>query len=137
MVSLEEENPSNDTEMFRAMLTGDGRNRWFDKSFSFIVTPNGQLGMSFEHSWGDGVAVLRMCNDVFKASSNDPATEPATPAEPPERLNFDLPEDLTNKVRSNWSPPPNSKPLSVGFVLKCRFLTYGTCSNLLPTAQGR
>ena len=43
---------------------GNGRNRWFDKSFSFVFTPKGQVALNFEHSWGDGVAVLRLCNEV-------------------------------------------------------------------------
>lgn len=39
--------------------------RWFDKSISLIVTKNGQAAVNFEHSWGDGVAVLRFFNELF------------------------------------------------------------------------
>ena len=46
------------------MLYGDGRNRWFDKSFTLIVLPNGMAAVNFEHAWGDGVAVLRYVNEV-------------------------------------------------------------------------
>ena len=33
--------------------------RWADKSFSIIVQKDGRSTVNFEHSWGDGVAVLR------------------------------------------------------------------------------
>ena len=46
------------------MLHGDGKNRWFDKSFTLIFLPDGRMALNFEHSWGDGVAVLRYCNEV-------------------------------------------------------------------------
>merc|ERR1711953_534853 len=42
----------------------DPRNRWFDKSVSMIFSNNGLLGINFEHAWGDGVAVMRLCNEV-------------------------------------------------------------------------
>lgn len=46
-------------KLIRLFLHGDGTNRWFDKSFSLIMTGDGVAGINFEHSWGDGVAVLR------------------------------------------------------------------------------
>lgn len=39
------------------MLHGDSNgiiNRWFDKSLSLIVCKDGNAGINFEHSWGDG-----------------------------------------------------------------------------------
>ena len=50
------------------MLHGDGRNRWFDKSH-YIVLPSGRAALNFEHSWGDGVAVLRCFSKVYDAST--------------------------------------------------------------------
>lgn len=41
------------------MLHGDANgyfNRWYDKSFSLIVCKDGNAGINFEHSWGDGMA---------------------------------------------------------------------------------
>jgi len=43
-------------------------NRWFDKSFQMMFTKDGHAGINFEHSWGDGVAVLRLFNDVLDDS---------------------------------------------------------------------
>lgn len=46
-------------KLLKTYLHADGTNRWFDKSFSLIVSKDGYAGINFEHSWGDGVAVLR------------------------------------------------------------------------------
>lgn len=76
---LEDQTPDlNDVNgMTKLFLYGDGGNRWFDKSFSWIVTENGQAGMNFEHSWGDGVAVVRYVNDVYNDKIGDPALSSA------------------------------------------------------------
>ncbi|KJH52237.1 Choline/Carnitine O-acyltransferase [Dictyocaulus viviparus] len=57
------------TDPFRlvqSLLVGDdASNRWFDKSFQLIVDGNGQATINFEHSWGDGVAVLRLMEESY------------------------------------------------------------------------
>ncbi|XP_078526636.1 carnitine O-palmitoyltransferase 2, mitochondrial [Lissotriton helveticus] len=58
------------------MLHGTGVNRWFDKSFSLIMASDGTTAVNFEHSWGDGVAMLRFQNEVFKDSTEKPAVTP-------------------------------------------------------------
>lgn len=52
--------------------------RWFDKSFSLIVTKDGVGGLNFEHSWGDGVAVLRYFQDIHKDTLTNPTVHPDT-----------------------------------------------------------
>lgn len=47
-------------------------NRWFDKSISMMVTGDGHAAINFEHSWGDGVAVLRFFNEVYTDSMKNP-----------------------------------------------------------------
>lgn len=62
------------------MLHGNQRglyNRWFDKSFSFIVHKDGTAAIIFEHSWGDGVAVLRLFNELYKETTESPIIQPA------------------------------------------------------------
>ena len=49
-------------------LHGEAYNRWFDKCFNMIVTKNGKGSIHFEHSWGDGVSVLRYFNEIYKDS---------------------------------------------------------------------
>lgn len=62
----------------RKFLYGPGDNRWFDKSFSLIVAQDGVAGVNFEHSWGDGVAVLRYFQDIYKDSTNNPRINATT-----------------------------------------------------------
>lgn len=59
-----------------SMLHGDGTNRWYDKSFNLIIAKDGTAALHFEHAWGDGVAVLRFLNEVFKDSTQAPAISP-------------------------------------------------------------
>ncbi|CAK9831212.1 Carnitine O-palmitoyltransferase 2, mitochondrial [Anthophora retusa] len=57
-------------------LHSDGTNRWFDKSISLIVTKDGFAGINFEHSWGDGVAVLRFLKDINDDITTNPKFSP-------------------------------------------------------------
>uniref|UniRef100_A0A4W3J4N0 Carnitine O-palmitoyltransferase 2, mitochondrial n=1 Tax=Callorhinchus milii TaxID=7868 RepID=A0A4W3J4N0_CALMI len=60
-----------------AMLHGSGINRWFDKSLSLLVS--GQTAaVNFEHSWGDGVAVLRLLNEIYWDSARRPGVTAET-----------------------------------------------------------
>ena len=78
-------------------------NRWFDKSFSLIVTKDGHAGINFEHSWGDGVAVLRFFNETFNDSTKNPQitkpmSEPDHSCIEVERLDFELDSRLKDSV---------------------------------------
>jgi len=84
------------------MLHGDGRNRWYDKSFSVVVARDGQAAINFEHSWGDGVAVLRFQNEVFRDTTEKPLVHPGSSsaaaavdsASAVRRLDFHLDDEL-------------------------------------------
>ncbi|XP_056388167.1 carnitine O-palmitoyltransferase 2, mitochondrial [Hyla sarda] len=86
------------------MLHGSGVNRWFDKSFSIIMTEDGTAAINFEHSWGDGVAVLRFQNEVFKDSTERPSISPQSAAaavdssQAVQKLTFNLDDSLKAAV---------------------------------------
>ncbi|XP_036603371.1 carnitine O-palmitoyltransferase 2, mitochondrial-like [Trichosurus vulpecula] len=91
------------SHLSHCMLHGYGYNRWFDKSFSLIITVDGSAGINFEHSWGDGVAVLRFLNEVYADSTKHPAVVPrstATVLGPTnvEKLHFHLNESIQSAV---------------------------------------
>ncbi|XP_053693990.1 carnitine O-palmitoyltransferase 2, mitochondrial [Sabethes cyaneus] len=69
-------NPDQPIPTIRNFLFGDGTNRWFDKSFSLIVAKDGTTGINFEHSWGDGVAVLRYFQEIYKETLSTPFVHP-------------------------------------------------------------
>lgn len=61
---------TNDEQILSAnFLHGNAKNRWFDKNHTLIVNKNGQASVNFEHSWGDGVAVLRFFNEIYEDST--------------------------------------------------------------------
>lgn len=64
------------TKLQQKYLHSDGTNRWFDKSICLITTKDGYAGLNFEHSWGDGVAVLRFFNNVKTDVSEKPRFHP-------------------------------------------------------------
>ena len=42
------------------------------------MLPDGNATINFEHAWGDGVAVIRFFNEVFKESTSAPAIDPSS-----------------------------------------------------------
>ncbi|XP_072462177.1 spermatogenesis-associated protein 9 isoform X2 [Notamacropus eugenii] len=93
----------NSSHLSHCMLHGYGYNRWFDKSFSLIVTVDGSAGINFEHSWGDGVSVLRFLNEVYADSTKHPAVVPRSTAAVVcpthvEKLQFHLNESIQSAV---------------------------------------
>ncbi|KAH8235171.1 hypothetical protein KR032_009629 [Drosophila birchii] len=74
----------NQEPLLKHLLAGKAQNRWFDKSISLLVSADGTTAINFEHSWGDGVAVLRYFNELYKDTLQQPfvSTETVhTPAE--------------------------------------------------------
>uniref|UniRef100_A0A8C4JFL5 Choline/carnitine acyltransferase domain-containing protein n=3 Tax=Dromaius novaehollandiae TaxID=8790 RepID=A0A8C4JFL5_DRONO len=95
--------PKDEDELSHCLLHGNGFNRWFDKSFSLIITGDGRAGINFEHSWGDGVAVLRFVNEVYRNSTRHPALLPhsrstETTVITCERLKFKLNDSIQSAI---------------------------------------
>lgn len=81
-------------------------NRWFDKSFSIIITRDGHASINFEHSWGDGVAILRFFNDTFGDTTKNPQI--LEPIKQPEsfnvavkKLDFELDSRAIESIKSS------------------------------------
>lgn len=72
VLCLDSTSPSGSNQISRNMLAGNAENRWFDKSFQIIVCENGKAAVNFEHSWGDGIAVLRFMNDIYNDINKAP-----------------------------------------------------------------
>lgn len=122
---LDNSSPKDDDELSHCMLHGNGFNRWFDKSFSLIVTSDGTAGINFEHSWGDGVAVLRFANEVHRNSTRHPALVPqsALSAVKCERLEFKLNDSVKSAV--NTARMKFDKTKQKMFVRQFRFQKFG------------
>ncbi|XP_064617738.1 carnitine O-palmitoyltransferase 1, liver isoform-like isoform X2 [Liolophura sinensis] len=66
-VALDDEpqdyDPNDESKLNRfghSMLHGKGYDRWFDKSFTLVVTSNGRIGFNAEHSWADAPIMAHM-----------------------------------------------------------------------------
>ncbi|XP_041074163.1 carnitine O-palmitoyltransferase 1, liver isoform-like isoform X2 [Polyodon spathula] len=53
----------------KSLLHGKCYDRWFDKSFSFIVYKNGTMGLNAEHSWADAPIVGHLWEHVLSTDS--------------------------------------------------------------------
>ncbi|KAL1022742.1 hypothetical protein UPYG_G00031740 [Umbra pygmaea] len=101
---LDDETMKDPIHISHNMLHGDGANRWYDKSFSIIMAKCGNSAINFEHSWGDGVAVLRFQNEVFKDSTENPLVHPGSQpaavdsASTVRKLQFNLDAELKSGV---------------------------------------
>ncbi|XP_034386773.1 carnitine O-palmitoyltransferase 2, mitochondrial-like [Cyclopterus lumpus] len=104
-LSLDDESMRDNIHISHNMLHGDGCNRWFDKSFTVILTKDGQAAINFQHSWGDGVAVLLFINEIFKDTTERPLVNPGSAAAAVDsasavrRLKFNLDSELENGIR--------------------------------------
>ena len=109
MVNLDDAAPEGVHDTCLSMLMGNGTDRWFDKSFQLVVTANGKAALNFEHAWGDGVSVLRYCDEVHAAAADLPVVgdaelsalrSTAVPAaEAPEELSFEVPPEVADGIQ--------------------------------------
>ena len=83
-------------------LFGDGFGRWYDKSFTLTFTNDGNVGVNFEHTWGDGQTVLRYANETYKDSLEQNNTHlKSTNSEPTEHIKFNLSDsDISAALKS-------------------------------------
>eukprot|EP00501_MAST-03F_sp_TOSAG23-6_P002137 GSMAST32.ASY1.ANO1.2234.1 assembled CDS len=91
---------SNIASLCRTMLHGNQcRDRWLDKSFQIIVTKSGEAAINFEHSWGDGVAVLRFCTEIVKHCEKIPVVNNPNPREK-KKQKWDICDETKAMIRN-------------------------------------
>ena len=81
--------------------------RWFDKNHTLIINKDGNAAVNFEHSWGDGVAVLRFFNEIFDDASKQafinknskPTFNSGDITQVVKKLGFKLNQDQKNNIR--------------------------------------
>uniref|UniRef100_A0A5F9CQA7 carnitine O-palmitoyltransferase n=1 Tax=Oryctolagus cuniculus TaxID=9986 RepID=A0A5F9CQA7_RABIT len=89
----------------KSLLHGRCFDRWFDKSFTFVVFKNGKMGINAEHSWADAPIVGHlweyvMATDCFQLGYAEDGhckgdTNPGIAY--PTRLQWDIPEEDMGK----------------------------------------
>lgn len=116
----------------RNFLFDEHANRWYDKSFSVIVDKTGTVGINFEHSWGDGVAVLRYFNEIYKDTTTNPFVHPNTGKAPDvestvKPLEFDLDDKAKQYIKDSVDHHVNKvNSIDMNF-LKYEEINKGIC----------
>ena len=100
IVCLDNNEPQTVLDSTHAFLHNHGANRWFDKSIQLVVSAKADVGIVFEHSWGDSHTVLSFMNKVFFDTIHHPFTPTTGITNTPvfERLQFSLTESVMDAV---------------------------------------
>ncbi|KHN72585.1 Carnitine O-palmitoyltransferase 1, liver isoform [Toxocara canis] len=92
------------------LLHGNANDRWYDKSFNFIVYKNGRMGINAEHSWGDAPVVAHFMEyclvaDLCKQRYDGIGNTVGTPLQAAkyERLRWNLGEEVQAVIRNSLS----------------------------------
>ncbi len=95
---LEDTDPGNPLQACDALLRGEGGNRWYDKSVSLIVFPDGTAGLNGEHCQLDGTTIIGFIDAILGAPDQPEVDLTASP--PAHRLiEFVLDDALHADVR--------------------------------------
>lgn len=166
-ISLDHEQPTaNDdvdelTARARSFFTGDGTNRWFDKSFTLIILPNGRTGMNVEHAWADAPVISHMweyvqvkTNSTIKVDDEGNCV-PDEHYEPPishillpRRIEFEFTEDAANQLNTSLEDARtliadidlrviSHSTYGKGFIKKCKVSPDAYIQLMLQTAYKR
>lgn len=77
-VSIENSKSMKHLPQLNVLFAGDGKNRWFDKSLTVAIDADGTVGLSFEHSYGDGRMMQRINEEIHNDSTTSPFITPTT-----------------------------------------------------------
>nr|XP_042702701.1 carnitine O-palmitoyltransferase 1, muscle isoform isoform X1 [Chrysemys picta bellii] len=94
----------------KSLLHGRCYDRWFDKSFTLVVYKNGKVGTNAEHSWADAPIMghlweFMLGTDKFHLGYSEGGHccgEPSTAMAPPQRLQWDFPEECRKVIDSSY-----------------------------------
>jgi len=97
-LSFEDTVPASKQEVAGHCLAGDGRNKWFDKSFTTLVFDNGRGGCNAEHSPVDAMVCVSMFDYVVKRTREKVTVDkahlfeplPRSAVRPPTKLRWEM-----------------------------------------------
>ncbi|XP_069037892.1 carnitine O-palmitoyltransferase 1, liver isoform isoform X1 [Lepisosteus oculatus] len=95
----------------KSLLHGQCYDRWFDKSFTFIVYKNGTMGLNAEHSWADAPIVGHLWEQVLAIDSfqlgytedGHCKGELNSSIPGPQRLQWDITEECQGVIDSSFT----------------------------------
>ncbi|GAB3299109.1 choline/carnitine O-acyltransferase [Epidermidibacterium keratini] len=97
-LAIEDQQPESEAALDAVLLGGPGRDRWFDKSLTFVVFPDGTAGLNAEHCLLDGTTILQLVDEVWRDA---PAGAPGQSAYRPVEVvvDADVRADLETAAR--------------------------------------
>ncbi|KAJ3346348.1 Carnitine O-acetyltransferase mitochondrial [Entophlyctis luteolus] len=103
VVCLDDTKPVTYEQRSKSCWVGDGKNRFFDKSFQFIVFDNGVAGFNGEHSMMDATPLNRMCDFVLEGLAKGTISHGVPPSSgaslaAPEKLTFEVSAPLASEI---------------------------------------
>nr|CAB3233592.1 carnitine O-palmitoyltransferase 1, liver isoform [Phallusia mammillata] len=126
-LALGDGRPQSQSEEFKTYLTGNGFDRWFDKSMTFVTEENGAMGYNVEHTSAEATLSGRMWEyGLYHAQydSSGNATHRNIPQHTvipvPQRLQWELNdfEDDIADMKSDWDKLADDVDAIVYFVDK-------------------
>ncbi|XP_049831480.1 carnitine O-acetyltransferase-like [Schistocerca gregaria] len=80
----------------------NGANRWYDKTVQFVVGPDGELGLTYEHSPAEGPPIANLMDHIMDYISKGAtrSTLPAVNYVPPQRLKFNISDDIKTVIET-------------------------------------
>nr|XP_056707456.1 carnitine O-palmitoyltransferase 1, liver isoform isoform X1 [Euleptes europaea] len=101
----------------KALLHGKCYDRWFDKSFTFVVFRNGRMGLNAEHSWADAPIVGHLWENVMFSdclelgyTEDGHCKGEVNPGIPlPTRLQWEIPEECQEVIEMSLA---TARPLA-------------------------
>lgn len=89
-------------QMLHGNYTNAG-NRWHDKTIQFVVGPDGEVGLTYEHSPADGPPIAAMMDFIVTYLRSNPnpvslGNNTGSPAVPPVQLPFNLKDKKITKA---------------------------------------
>ncbi|CAD6196680.1 unnamed protein product [Caenorhabditis auriculariae] len=107
-VNYDPEDPSKLDRWAHNLLHGKARDRWFDKSFNWIISKNGHVGINTEHSWGDAAVMAHftewvLLQDVVYSGydENGRCKGDSKVKISPERLKWEIPEPALEQINKS------------------------------------
>jgi carnitine O-acetyltransferase len=120
VVCFDEASPTTRKDVARQMLHGDGRNRFWDKSFQIVVTSNGKMGYVGEHSMTDGMTTTRFVNFVLDQMTSEPESKyditltPSSSSSTSSSSSVATSSTTTSTITNNTTKKSSTSPYSPG-----------------------
>ena len=98
IVCLDDHEPDSELDRYYTFLHNYGADRWFDKSLQIVVSPNADIGIIYEHSWGNSGSLVSFLRRVYRDSLLSSRIQSSVPSTDSNQIHFELTDSLKQAV---------------------------------------